>query len=132
MAARVERRPKAQAAAGSEALPGEGSGTGSGGCGSSGSEALPGAGAVAPAEAASASGKRRPGGAARQVKRGEITDADLIGYLNENRVGDAKLYCRLHRGTVVYVRYWERFLVWAGNHWQEDDYDLATQRIEGV
>lgn len=67
-----------------------------------------------------------------EEKKSEITDSDLLGYLNENRVGDAKLYCRLHRGTVVYVKYWERFLVWGGHHWVEDDFDMASQRIEDV
>jgi len=66
------------------------------------------------------------------VAKLEISDDELQGYLNENRVGDAKLYCRLHRGSVVYVKYWERFLVWAGHHWAEDDYDTAFQRIEDV
>lgn len=66
------------------------------------------------------------------VKQLEITNEDLLGYLNENRVGDAKLYCRLHRGTVIYVKYWERFLIWGGHHWIEDDYDAAFQRIEDV
>lgn len=66
------------------------------------------------------------------VKQLEIPDDELIGYLNENRVGDAKLYCRLHRGTVIYVKYWERFLIWGGHHWIEDDYDAAFQRIEDV
>lgn len=66
------------------------------------------------------------------VTKLEISDDDLQGYLNENRVGDAKLYCRLHRGTVIYVKYWERFLIWGGHHWIEDDYDAAFQRIEDV
>lgn len=66
------------------------------------------------------------------VKQLEITDADLYDYLNANRVGDAHLYCRLHRGTVIYVKYWERFLIWGGHHWIEDDYDTAFQRIEDV
>ena len=67
-----------------------------------------------------------------EEKKSEISDEDLLGYLNENRVGDAKLYCRLHRGSVVYVKYWERFLVWGGHHWIEDDYDIASQGIEDV
>ena len=66
------------------------------------------------------------------VTKLEISDDELQGYINENRVGDAKLYCRLHRGTVVYVKYWERFLIWGGHHWIEDDYDAAFQRIEDV
>lgn len=66
------------------------------------------------------------------VTKLEISDEHLLGYLNENRVGDAKLYCRLHRGTVIYAKYWERFLVWGGHHWIEDDYDAAFQRIEDV
>ena len=46
--------------------------------------------------------------------------------------GDAKLYSRLHRGTVIYVKYWDRFLIWGGHHWIEDDFDMAAQRIEDV
>lgn len=61
-----------------------------------------------------------------------ISDDELQGYINENRVGDAKLYCRLHRGSVVYVKYWDRFLIWGGHHWIEDDYDKASQIIEDV
>lgn len=45
---------------------------------------------------------------------------------------DAKLYCRLHRGTVVFVKYWERFLVWVGHHWAEDHYDRAYNKVEDV
>lgn len=66
------------------------------------------------------------------IKQLEISDHDLIGYLNENRVGDAKLYCRLHRNNIIYVKYWERFLIWGGHHWIEDDYDKAYQAIEDV
>lgn len=66
------------------------------------------------------------------IEKLEVSDDELQGYINENRVGDAKLYCRLHRGTVVYVKYWERFLIWGGHHWIEDDYDAAFQRIEDV
>lgn len=67
-----------------------------------------------------------------EVAKIELSDNDLLGYLNENRVGDAKLYSRLHRGAVVYVKYWERWLIWGGHHWIEDDFDMAAQRIEDV
>ena len=67
-----------------------------------------------------------------EEKKAEISDSDLIGYLNENRVGDAKLYCRLFRGSVVFVRYWDRFLVWEGHHWIEDDWNVSIQGIEDV
>ena len=60
-----------------------------------------------------------------EIRKLEISDEDLLGYLNENRVGDAKLYCRLHRGKVVFVKFWNRFLIWGGHHWIEDDYDFA-------
>ena len=66
------------------------------------------------------------------VEKLEVSDDELQGYINENRVGDAKLYWRLHRGTVVYVKYWDRFLIWGGHHWIEDDYDADFQRIEDV
>lgn len=67
-----------------------------------------------------------------EVSKIEISNDDLWGYFNENRVGDAKLYSRLHRGTVIYVKYWDRFLIWGGHHWIEDDFDMAAQRIEDV
>ena len=31
------------------------------------------------------------------IEKLAISDDELQGYINENRVGDAKLYCRLHR-----------------------------------
>lgn len=67
-----------------------------------------------------------------EVSKIEISNDDLLGYFNENRVGDAKLYSRLHRGTVIYVKYWDRFLIWGGHHWIEVDFDMAAQRIEDV
>lgn len=67
-----------------------------------------------------------------EVAKIELSDNDLLGYLNENRVGDAKLYSRLHRGAVVYVKYWERWLIWGGHHWVEDDFEISAQSIEDV
>ena len=67
-----------------------------------------------------------------EVAKIEISNDDLLGYLNENRVGDAKLYNRLHRGSVVHVKYWDRNLIWGGHHWIEDDFDVASQLIENV
>lgn len=67
-----------------------------------------------------------------EVAKIEISDNDLLGYLNENRVGDAKLYSRLHRGAVVYVNYWDRWLIWGGHHWIEDDFTISAQIIENV
>ena len=67
-----------------------------------------------------------------EVAKIELSDNDLLGYLNENRVGDAKLYSRLHRGTVVYVKYWERWLIWGCHHWIEDDFEISAQSIEDV
>lgn len=69
---------------------------------------------------------------ATAVKQLEISDADLIGYLNECAVGDAKLYCRLHRSMIIYVKYWERFLIWGGHHWTENHYEMEHQIIENV
>ncbi len=92
----------------------------------------------APAKAKADSGAQSPANGDRPPKTPaetcvpEISDADLLAYLNENRLGDAKLYCRLFRGKVVFVRHWERFIVWAGHHWAEDDFDFASQNIETV
>lgn len=61
-----------------------------------------------------------------------IPEAELWAYYGENGVGDAKLYNRLNRWRVVFVRYWQRFLVWQGHHWAEDHYNVAAQRVEAV
>ncbi len=68
----------------------------------------------------------------QKVKKIELSLDDVYSYLQENRLGDAKLYARLCRGQVVYVKHWERFLVWGGHHWIEDDYELAYQKVEEV
>ena len=67
-----------------------------------------------------------------EIRKLAISDEDLLGYLNENIAGAAKLYCRLHRGSVVFVKYWERFLIWNKHHWEEDDYDVAYQLTEDI
>lgn len=67
-----------------------------------------------------------------ETRKIEISDDDILGYLNENRVGDAKLYSRLHRGKIVYVKYWDRFLLWGGHHWIEDDFEEHARMIENV
>lgn len=61
-----------------------------------------------------------------------IPEDELWSYYGENGVGDAKLYNRLNRWRVVFVRYWQRFLVWQGHHWTEDHYNVAAQRVEAV
>ena len=78
------------------------------------------------------SGVQKSAAAHRDAPRPEISDHDLLAYIDENRLGDAKLYCRLFRDRVVFVRHWERFLIWEGHHWAEDDFDLASQKIETI
>lgn len=43
-----------------------------------------------------------------------------------NRVGDAILYARIHRGKFVFVERWGRWLYWAGHYWGEDFLSLRT------
>lgn len=38
----------------------------------------------------------------------------------ENYLGDGKIYRHFHRGKVVYVHTWEKWLVWMGHHWAVD------------
>ena len=58
--------------------------------------------------------------------------ADLWGYFNDGAIGAAKLYNRLNRDRIVFVPGWNRFLIWQGHHWVEDDYSIAYQRTESV
>lgn len=62
----------------------------------------------------------------------EITDDDIEGYLNENRVGDAKLFARLYRDKFVFVVNWNLWLFWAGHHWLEDVLNQKYQAMERV
>lgn len=61
-----------------------------------------------------------------------LSEADLWGYFNEGAIGCAKLYNRLNRDRIVFVPGWQRFLVWQGHHWVEDEYSIAYQRTESV
>lgn len=70
--------------------------------------------------------------AAARPQTSDIPEGELWAYFGEDSLGDAKLYNRLHRNKIVWVRYWQRFLVWQGNHWQEDHYQEAYQLIENV
>lgn len=61
-----------------------------------------------------------------------ISDENILAYLNESTLGDAKLYQALHNDFVIYVKFWNRFLIWAGNHWAEDDNNLQYSYIENI
>ena len=86
------------------------------------------------AEARNSEAMDKPGQKAKPtaVLKMEIPDTEIEGYLNENRVGDAKLYTRLHRGKVIYVNNWAKFLTWAGHHWEEDHYNVHARLISDV
>ena len=59
--------------------------------------------------------RQKDEGKPSSVRAIEITDDEIWAYLRENRVGDAKLYCRLQRGKVVYLTTWEKWLIWQGD-----------------
>lgn len=44
----------------------------------------------------------------------------VLDCLARNRVGDAALFCVLFRHKYVFVQEWEKFLYWAGHHWELD------------
>ena len=62
----------------------------------------------------------------------EIPETDIWAYYNEDSIGDAKLYKRMNMGRIVYVQDWNRFLVWQGHHWAEDNYSVAFQRVSAL
>ncbi len=62
----------------------------------------------------------------------EISDTDILLYLVESTAGDAKLYQKIHYNLITYVKFWNRFLVWKGNHWVEDDKNLQFSYIKNV
>lgn len=61
-----------------------------------------------------------------------LPDKFILDCLRANRVGDATLFCTLHRGRFVYVKRWGRFLRWAGHHWEEDIMQTALAAVERV
>ena len=50
----------------------------------------------------------------------ELTFEEVIKCEYENSLGDAKIFAHLHRGKVVYVHLWERWLRWTGQCWEAD------------
>lgn len=58
--------------------------------------------------------------AAKEKQEEKIPLDFLMSCLFGNRVGDAILYARMHRGKFVFVERWGRWLYWAGHHWKED------------
>lgn len=71
--------------------------------------------------------------AAHPVKPAELLpDKFVLDCLRANRVGDALLFNTLHRGKFVFVKRWNRFLRWAGHHWEEDIMDTALAAVERV
>ena len=67
-----------------------------------------------------------------EARKASVSMDDMLGYLNEHVSGAAKLYCRLFRGSVIYVRNWERFLIWTGHHWADDNYNVVFQLISDI
>ena len=61
-----------------------------------------------------------------------ISDEEILGYFSENLLGDAKLFKYLHQDIVIFVRYWDRFLVWNGHHWKEDDYYNTYSLVDNI
>lgn len=44
----------------------------------------------------------------------------VLDCLSRNKVGDAGLFCALFGSKYVFVQEWEKFLYWAGHHWEVD------------
>ena len=61
-----------------------------------------------------------------------ISDEDIQIYLDENSIGDARLFSRLYRNKFIYVVNWELWLFWAGHHWEEDFFNQKYQAIRKV
>lgn len=62
-----------------------------------------------------------------------ISDEDLLTYLHDNRVGDAKPYNRLNRGKITFVPEWNNYLFFNGHHWEIDYLSSHTcQLIEKI
>ena len=61
-----------------------------------------------------------------------ISDDDVLSYFVESTLGDAKLFQLIHRDIIIFVKHWNRFLLWAGHHWIEDEFNASFSFIENI
>lgn len=52
--------------------------------------------------------------------------------LQENELGDGKLFKKLNRGRFVFNKAMDCWMVWAGHHWNIDILNQAAAAVEGV
>ena len=57
---------------------------------------------------------------AEPVQKKPLDKSFVLDCLGRNKVGDAALFHALFRDKYIFVEEWEKFLFWAGNHWQID------------
>lgn len=55
----------------------------------------------------------------------------IIGYLNEEEYGDAKLLAELYAGRLLYDHAARQWYYWSGQHWREDKCGLIRHLIAG-
>lgn len=62
----------------------------------------------------------------------DLPDSFVLEASRANRVGDAMVFNALHRGRLVFVKRWGRWLFFNGQHWEEDLIDKAAEDVENV
>jgi putative DNA primase/helicase len=62
----------------------------------------------------------------------DVSSSFVRDCLKMNELGDGLLFCELHRGTFVFNKAMDSWMVWSGHHWDVDTMDLVKSSVENV
>jgi putative DNA primase/helicase len=63
---------------------------------------------------------------------GEVDSKYVLECLEQNEIGDGRLYAALNQGRYVYNKTDEKWYVWSGHHWERDIMNTAVASAESV
>jgi putative DNA primase/helicase len=63
---------------------------------------------------------------------GEVSSEFVLECLEQNEVGDGRMYAALHQGKYVFNKTDEKWYVWTGHHWERDIMNNALASAEKV
>ena len=61
---------------------------------------------------------------------GEVDSKFVLECMEQNEVGDGRLYAALHQGKYVYNKTDEKWYAWSGHHWERDIMNSAIASVE--
>ena len=76
--------------------------------------------------------KEAAGGKRKAPDPEEVDSKFVVDCLQQNELGDGRLYAALHRGKFVYNKSENEWFAWDGHHWDRDIMDFALASVENV